>query len=141
MRFLLDTNVLSEPARPEPNAGRHAAVRESSRRGLYRLSGVERAPLRLPPSAASSKRREELRGYLRERLEPSLTILPYDAPAADWHAEERARLGRVGRTPAFVDGQIAAVARVNDLVLVTGNVADYQDFEGLVIEDWTHTTG
>ncbi len=56
-------------------------------------------------------------------------------------AEERARLGRSGRTPAFVDGQIAAVARVNDLVLVTGNLAHYRDFEGLVVEDWTRKTG
>ena len=55
----------------------------------------------------TSKRREELRSYLRDRLEPSLAVLPYDAPAADWHAGERARLGRAGRTPAFVDGQIA----------------------------------
>ncbi len=90
---------------------------------------------RLPPS----KRRRELQGYL-DRLERSLTILPYDAAAADWHAEERARLGRLGKTPPFVDGQIAAVARVHDLVLVTGNVVHYQDFAGLVIENW-HQTG
>ncbi len=140
MRFLLDTNVLSEPARPEPNPGVMKRL-EQHRDEVCTAAPVWNELLygyrRLPPS----KRREELRGYLRDRLEPSLTILPYDTPAADWHAVERARLSRAGRTPAFVDGQIAAVARVNDLVLVTGNVTDYQDFEGLAVEDWTQRTG
>ena len=136
MRFLLDTNVLSEPARPAPDTGVMTRL-EKHRDEVCTAAPVWNELLygyrRLPPS----KRREMLRSYLRDRLEPSLTILPYDAPAADWHAGERARLGRTGRTPAFVDGQIAAVARVNDLVLVTGNVAHYEGFEGLVIEDWT----
>ena len=42
----------------------------------------------------------------------------------------------IGKTPTFVDGQIAAVAAVNNLTLVTANVADYTDFEGLRIENW-----
>lgn len=32
--------------------------------------------------------------------------------------------------------QIAAVAYVNDLVLVTRNVADFQSFAGIRVEDW-----
>lgn len=140
MRFLLDTNVLSEPARPEPNAEVMKRL-ERHRDDVCTAAPVWNELLYgyrlLPPS----KRRKALRGYLRDRLEPTLIILPYDTPAADWHAEECARLGRAGKTPAFVDGQIAAVARVNDLVLVTGNVAHYQDFEGLVVEDWTRKTG
>ncbi len=84
-----------------------------------------------------SKRREHISTYLKDRLEPSLSILPYDVSAADWHAKERARLGQLGKTPAFIDGQIAAVARVHELVLVTRNVTDFQDFDGLLLEDWT----
>jgi tRNA(fMet)-specific endonuclease VapC len=85
---------------------------------------------RLPPSS----RREKLERYLAEVLEPSLPVLPYDAQAADWHAAERARLTRAGRTPAFVDGQIAAVAAVNRLALVTLNLPHFRDFRGLEIE-------
>ena len=84
----------------------------------------------LPPSA----RRKKLERYLEEVLEPSLPVLPYDAQAADWHAGERARLTRAGRTPAFVDGQIAAVAAVNRLALVTLNLPHFRDFRGLDIE-------
>jgi len=35
-----------------------------------------------------------------------------------------------------VDGQIAAVAQVNGLVLVTANRADFARFESLRLEDW-----
>lgn len=34
------------------------------------------------------------------------------------------------------DGQIAAIARVNDLVLVTANMRDFRPFEGLSVQDW-----
>lgn len=63
-------------------------------------------------------------------------MLNYDLRSAQWHSEERARLSKVGRTPAFVDGQIASIAHCNDLILVTNNVSDFQFFENLGIENW-----
>lgn len=88
----------------------------------------------------SSKRRDELEIYLLEHLAPSLSILPYDAAAAAWHSVERARLEVLGRTPSFVDGQIAAVAGSRDLILVTANTSDYREFEGLELENWMATS-
>lgn len=66
----------------------------------------------------------------------TLPILPYDARAAALHAQERARLGALGRTPPFADGQIAAIAQTNQLILVTFNTAEFADFAGLALEDW-----
>ena len=51
-----------------------------------------------------------------------IPIIPYDIAAAEWFARERARLTAIGKTPAYADGQIAAIAQVNDLTLVTNNV-------------------
>jgi len=65
-----------------------------------------------------------------------MTILPYDEQAAEWHARERARLASLGQRPAFVDGQIAGIARVNGLVLVTRNSSDFKKFSGLQLENW-----
>ena len=48
-----------------------------------------------------------------------MTILPYDHVAAAWHGVERARLEAEGTPAPFVDGQIAAIAKRNDLILVT----------------------
>ena len=66
-----------------------------------------------------------------------MPVLPYEARAAEWHAAERARLMAAGKTPAFADGQIAAVAITNGLILVTGNRPDFADFADLQTMDWT----
>jgi len=135
-RYLLDTNVLSEPLRPEPDPGIMGHLRAN------RTEAATAAPVwnelvfgcrRLPPSA----RRRTLEQYVSETLAPALEVLPYDKAAADWHAAERARLGSAGRTPSFVDGQIAAIAHENGLVLVTRNTRDFADFQDLDVEDWS----
>ena len=133
--YLLDTNVLSEPAKPNPNPGVERRLLETAGAvataslvwhellfGCYRL---------LAP-----RRRTALEKYLQDVVAPHVPILGYEDAAAEWHASERARLTRDGKTPSFVDGQIAAIAQVNALVLVTANVKHYEQFEGLTIEDW-----
>ena len=63
-------------------------------------------------------------------------ILPYDDFAARLHAIERVRLEQIGATLPFVDGQIAAIAQMNELVLVPTNVRDFAAFPGLTVENW-----
>jgi tRNA(fMet)-specific endonuclease VapC len=65
-----------------------------------------------------------------------MPILDYDRAAAEWHARERARLVTHGETPPFADGQSAAVADVNELILVTFNDADFRRFQGLRVLSW-----
>ena len=60
-----------------------------------------------------SRRREALERYLEAVVLVSFPVLPYTREAADWHALERARLSATGRTPPFVDGQIAAIRGAN----------------------------
>jgi len=135
LRFLLDTNILSEPTRPRPDPGVLARLEEhDGEMGLAApswhelLFGCECLP--------QSRRRRQIEDYLFSVVPMSFQVLPYDRAAAAWHATERARLQGIGKTPPFLDGQIAAVARVNDLVLVTSNGSDFAGFEGLRIEDW-----
>jgi tRNA(fMet)-specific endonuclease VapC len=85
----------------------------------------------------SGKRRAALEAYLREVVYPTIAILPYDAAAAAWHAQERARLEAEGTPAPFVDGQIAAIAKSNGLTLVTANVRDFRRFDGLKVENWS----
>ncbi|MCL2932782.1 MAG: hypothetical protein MGG11_11130 [Trichodesmium sp. MAG_R03] len=66
----------------------------------------------------------------------TIPILPYNVNVATWHALERARLTSLGKTPSFADGQIAEVAKVNGLILVTNNVSDYQDFLEVTFVNW-----
>lgn len=84
------------------------------------------------------KRRMELDTFLQEVVARSFPILPYNEHAATWHGVERARQEEAGRPAPYVDGQIAAVARVNDLILVTANMKDFAGkFSDLDVEDWT----
>lgn len=63
-------------------------------------------------------------------------VLPDDRQAALWHGEQRARLESKGVRPAFADGQIAAIAATQELVLVTRNTRDFAAFEGLQVVNW-----
>jgi tRNA(fMet)-specific endonuclease VapC len=83
------------------------------------------------------KRRAAIEAYLRDVVRPSFPNLPYDEAAATWHGEERARLEALGKPAPFVDGQIAAVAHVHELVLVTTNEKDFRGFKGLQVENWS----
>lgn len=132
LRFLLDTNTVSERFRPAPNA----AVMDRMRQHVGEMAIA--APVwhellfgcfRLPPS----RRRTQFEQLLFEVLQPTIPILPYDGDAASWHARERAR--RFQQPPPFIDEQIAAVAHVHDLALVTANVSDFIGFEGLRVEN------
>jgi tRNA(fMet)-specific endonuclease VapC len=134
IRYLLDTNIVSEPLRPEPNAQLLQQLREHENAMAIPVIvwhelrfGAER----LPPSL----RRTAIERYLAEVVAVTLPILPYDEQAASWHATHRARLVAAGKTAPFADGQIAAIAAVHDLVLVTANTADFADF-AIVVENW-----
>lgn len=137
-RYLVDTNVLSEPVRKEPDDTVVNKLREHGDE-LATASIVWHEMIfgvRLLPR---SRKRTAIKRYLAEVIAAALPVLPYDAVAAEWHGEERARLSKAGLTPPFADGQIAAVAVVHDLILVTDNVRDFKHFEGLRIERWHRT--
>lgn len=127
--------MLSEPLRPRPSPRllrklrRHEAALATAapvwhelRFGCWRLR--------------AGARRDAIARYLIDVVQTTLEILPYTTEAAEWHALERARLERLGRPPAFVDGQIAAIAATAGLVLVTHDTAGFAGFKGLKIEDW-----
>ncbi len=135
LRYLLDTNIISEPIRPLPNANVMTQLMEAKSTVAIAsivwqevLLGCYRMP--------DSKRRRAIEAYLQEEVKVKLPILPYTQEAAEWFAKERARLIPIGLTPSYADGQIAAIAKVNNLILVTRNVADYANFQDLVIENW-----
>lgn len=135
LKYLLDTNIVSEPLRPKPQHGvvrklrRHEDEVAISSVVWHELRfGVERLP--------ASRRRDVILRYLDEVVAATMPILDYDRAAAEWHAKERARLAARGETPPFADGQIAAIAQVNGLTLVTFSDADFRQFPGLRVLSW-----
>ena len=135
IKYLLDTNVLSEGVKTVPD--RHVMIMlERHREEIATAAPVwhelKYGCLRLP----ISRKRELLDVYLQDVIWLNLDILPYDEKAAEWHAKQRVELTAKGQTPSFVDGQIAAIAKVNGLVLVTRNVSDFSIFKGLKVKCW-----
>ena len=134
--YLLDTGIVSAPVSKRPDAtildrlDEHGPECAIAAPVWHELTyGCRRLP--------KGKRRAALEAYLRDVVHGSFPILPYDAAAATWHGEERARLESIGRQAPFVDGQIAAIARVNGLVLATTNDKDFTRFKGLTVENWS----
>ena len=136
LRYLLDTSIVSSPVSKVPNQG---IVRRLEQHGnecaiaapvWHELAyGCRRLP--------RGKRRNALESYLQDVVQVSFPILPYDGVAAAWHGHERARLENIGRPVPYVDGQIAAIAHVNGLVLVTVNTKDFDRFRELEVENWS----
>lgn len=136
LRYLLDSNIISEPVRLRPNVG--VVTRLERNQGKVAIPSVALHELmyglyRLP---VDSKKRQSVALYFEGLERAEIPVLSYDAEAASWHAEERAYLESIGRVIPFVDFQIAAIAEVRGLVLVTGNLKDFQGIRDLEVENW-----
>ena len=62
--------------------------------------------------------------------------LPFDDAAADEYGSIRAYLERRGTPIGRRDMLIAAIARVNGLIVVTHNTREFERIPGLNVEDW-----
>lgn len=135
LKYLLDTNIVSAPFKPTPPAQVMARLDDAV--GQCAIGVLTWHELRFGHALLpASKRKDALGRYIHEVLLTTFPVLPYDRAAAEWHAQERARLRQIGREPPFVDAQIASIAAVHDLILVTQNVADFKAFDGIVVENW-----
>ena len=138
LRYLLDTNIASAPIARQPNANVERRLRVQGPACAipapvwHELTyGCRRLP--------AGKRRVALEDYLEHVIRASFPILPYDEAAATWHGHERARLEALGQPGPYVDGQIAAIAHLHQLILVTANTKDFARFKDVKVEDWTRT--
>ncbi len=132
--YLLDTNTLSEMTGSVPNPTVLARLQTNAEQiAIAAVTwhelwfGLQKLPL--------SRKRDAIERFLRETAQ-KMPILPYEKTAAEWFAQERARLTQTGRPPSYPDRQIAAIAATNNLILVTRNMADFADFAELTLENW-----
>lgn len=138
MSFLLDTNVVSEWTKPQPNAGVTQWLDEVEEDSVF-LSVVTFAELRqgverLAPGA----RRKQLDTWLRSELPLRFEgrIAPVDGAVADEWGRVVARCEVRGKSIAAMDALIAATAVVHDFTLVTRNVSDFKFALKSVLNPW-----
>ena len=130
MRYLLDTNVVSDLVRhPQGRvAERIAAVGEAN----ICTSIIVAAELRY---GAAKKRLPRLAARL-ESVVAALDVLPLEAPADVAYGEIRSQLERDGRPIGANDLLIAAQARVLGCTVVTANQSEFGRVPGLRQENW-----
>jgi len=128
--IVLDTNVLSELAKPDPDAAVLAWVAKQRRAELC-TTAVNEAELTYGLALLpKGRRRDALIQAIARLLGEGLggRVLVFDRAAAAAYGEIAAKRRIAGRSVATADGQVAAIARVHGARLVA--TRDVGGFDG-----------
>ena len=130
MRYLLDTNIISDLVRHPrgPAARRIADVGDR----MVMTSTIVAAELRYGcEKSGSSRLRTAVEAILSE-----LDILPFDEPASHAYGTLRALLEARGLPIGGNDMLIAAQALALNAVVATANTREFSRVDGLTMENW-----
>ena len=136
--ILLDTNVVSEPLRPAPDARVTEWIDAQALETLF-LSAITVAELRAGLALLpAGKRRLGLQTSLATRVLPLFSgrVLPFDLGCTQAYAELTAKARASGLAIASADGYIAAIAVANGLTVATRNTAPFEAAGAAVINPW-----
>jgi predicted nucleic acid-binding protein len=133
VRFLLDTNVVSEVTKPNADHNVRAFLGACSPEDVFvsaiSLGEMRKGIARLPPG----QRRRGLEGWFAEFLtEYGGRILVVDQDVALVWGDLSAR----DRNLPVPDGLIAATALTNGLTVVTRNVKDFRETGVMLVDPW-----
>jgi len=133
MRYLLDTNIISNVTRPVPSQSLMAWLAEREDEDLFiaslTVAEIRRGILEKPPG----KKRDALEDWFLGPEGPQALfagrVLPFDEGAALAWARLMADGTAQGRPRSAFDTIIAAVAETNGCVVVTANERDFPGIE------------
>ena len=135
MSYLIDTNVLSELKRKQPDSKVVAWLQQRPRQPLY-LSVLTLGEIRKGlERVEDASRRQSLLDWLEVQLPHYFVgrLLDVDAATADRWGRLMAEAGRP--LPA-IDALLAATALQHDLTLVTRNTKDFAGLAVRLINPW-----
>jgi len=136
--ILLDTNVISELWKAEPNPNVLRWLDEQVVETLY-LSAVTVAELRLGLAVMpAGKRRQTFIDRLEREVLPffGLRVLPFDMASAQSYATLVANARANGQAVGIADGYIAAIAHVRALCVATRDVSPFKAVGVDVVNPW-----
>lgn len=139
--IILDTNVISELARPTPSNDVIGWVDIQDDLALTAITAAELfyGVARLPEGARKLALTAAIRDLIDERLAGN--VLSFDRAAASRYAEIVVSRDRAGRPLSVADGQIAAICRTRNATLATRNVRDFDGVGIVVVNPWTAGSG
>jgi toxin FitB len=136
--ILVDTNVISEPLRKNPDPVVIEWIDAQPLETLY-LSAITAAELRFGvASLPAGKRRDRLHESMESRVLPLFTgrVLAFDLPASQAYAELMSRARAAGRAIGTADGYIAATAAANRMAVASRDAAAFAAAGVPVIVPW-----
>ena len=136
--ILLDTNVVSEPLRPAPDARVIEWIDAQPLETLF-LSAITVAELRAGLALLpAGKRRTGLQQNLEKRVLPLFAgrVLPFDLACTQAYAVLLARARTAGLAIATADGYIAAIAAANGFTVATRDTGPFEAAGVAVIDPW-----
>jgi toxin FitB len=133
MRYLLDTNIISNITKPSPSESLLAWMRERADEDLHISSLTVAEILRGICEKPAGNRRDELEAWFFGPEGPqglfAGRVLPFDEKAGLVWARLMANAKAKGRPRSALETIIAAIAEANDCVVVTDNEKDFPDIE------------
>jgi predicted nucleic acid-binding protein len=136
--IILDTNIISELARPvpEPRVVSWLDSLSAEETAITAITAAELwyGVLRLP----AGRRKNELSDIVHAIVNADFhgRIEPFDVLAATQYAEVVAERDRIGRPISTPDAQIAAICRVLAATLATRNTPDFTGTGIALIDPW-----
>ncbi len=125
MSWLLDADVLSQPAKKNGHAGVIAWL-EREKDNCYTSASVI-AQLALWVRSKQGRQREALQAWLSQLVEALHgRILGFNVSVAHVWAEQQHQLEKLGQLMPVEDSYIAAIARRHNLTVATGNDKDFR---------------
>ena len=140
--ILIDTNVVSEPWKPAPDARVLAWLDAQAIETLF-LSAITVAELRFGIAAMpEGKRRTVLHDRLKDEVLPLFSgrILPFDLDASKAYATLMAAARGSGKAIGTADGYIAATALAHGFSVATRDVSPFEAAGLKVINPWDVAT-
>jgi len=133
LRFCLDTNICVRLIRNRPLVGGLLEDRINAYADTLATSTVVLTELLHGAALSANPMRE--RDFV-VRLVARTAVMDFDALAAEHAADIKADLQRKGRLIGGNDILIAGHARSRGLIMVTGNLREFERIDGLRCEDW-----
>jgi predicted nucleic acid-binding protein len=140
--IVLDTNVLSELAKPQAEAIGVAWADAQFVDDLYATTISEAKLLYGLALMAPGRRKDDLRRAIETAFATLLAgrVLPFDRAAAQAYAELAGGRKRRGKPVGIADLQIAAIARARGAgAIATRDVGDFEGCDVPVINPWAGT--
>jgi len=138
MKYLLDTNILSEFRRPLPAESVMAWLLAADEDSLF-VSSVTFGEIRQGVAQLpAGRRRQELEAWLHDDLPARFDgrILDVTRIVAEASGEMSAEAKRQGVGFHVVDAYLAATALVHEMTLVTRNTKDFKAFNLDLLDPW-----